>query len=216
MAELEFSRNYSDLSVSSGVNAGFQFEFSCEGCGDTWRSAFVPYRSGQASGWIGKAAGLFGGVLGGVGSAVEGMADSGFGEARDEAFRKAIAQAKGHFHRCAKCSAYVCAKCWNKAKGLCRGCAPDVAAEIEAARAQGEVYGAAEEAVNEGLRRGKKADVKRERQLVCPECGAATHGAKFCPECGHKLAVADSCSQCHAKIPPGAKFCPECGHKTGS
>lgn len=214
MSEIKFSKNYSDHSVSQGVDAGFQFEFYCERCSDTWRSAFEPYRSGQASGWIGKAAGYFGGVLGGVGSAVEGLAQQGFGEARDQAFAQAIEQAKQHFHRCAKCQGYVCDGCWNADKGLCFNCAPSAEVEIEAARAQGELYGAGEKAVNEGIQRGKQMDVTRERQLVCPQCNAQTHGARFCPECGFRLVSSESCPECSTKIPAGAKFCPECGHKT--
>lgn len=76
--------------------------------------------------WIGKAAGFFGGVLGGAGSAVEGLAQAGWGEARDTAFKDAVEQAKRHFHRCAKCSGYFCDRCWNAGKGLCLNCAPDV------------------------------------------------------------------------------------------
>lgn len=213
MAELKFSDNYSDLSQQSGVNAGFQFEFYCERCNDTWRTDFVPYRSGQASGWLSKAAGMFGGVLGGVGDAVEGVAQSGWGTARDEAFKEAVEQAKRHFHRCAKCFQYVCDTCWNTDKGLCMNCAPDAEVEIEAARAQGEVYAAGEKAALEGIQRGKKMDVKRSRQLVCPKCKTETKGAKFCPNCGFELASKLKCPGCSAEVSPGAKFCPECGQK---
>ena len=215
MGELKFSDNYNDLSDQSGVNAGFQFEFFCERCSDTWRSEFVPYRSGQASGWVGKAAGLFGDVLGGAGQALEGLAESGWGKARDGAFKVAIEQAKSHFHRCARCYQYVCDTCWNDDKGLCLNCAPDAEVEIEAARASGEVYAAGEKAALEGIQRGKQMDVKGERQLVCPACGAETHGAKFCPNCGGKLAGKTKCPACSAEISPGVKFCPECGKKIG-
>jgi hypothetical protein len=214
MAEIEFSNNYSDLSVSRGVNAGFQFEFACQRCSDAWRSEFVPYRSGQASGWVGKAAGMFGGVLGSVGSAVDSVAQAGYGSAHDEEFAKAIERAKHHFHRCAKCHNHVCDRCWNTAKGLCLNCAPDVDTEIEAARSQGEIQAAAEVAALEGQARGKQREVTRDRQLVCPKCNAETHGAKFCPECGQKLASADTCAACNAQLPPDSKFCPECGKKT--
>lgn len=213
MAEMKFSDNYNDLCRESGVNAGFQFEFYCERCNETWRTDFVPYTSGRASGWLGKAAGMFGGILGNVGDAVEGLAESGFGKARDKAFREAVEQAKHHFHRCAKCFQYVCDVCWNAEKGLCYNCAPDAEIEIEAARAQGEVYAAGEKAALEGIRAGKKMDVKRKRQLVCPDCGAETHGAKFCPECGKQLSAKGQCPKCSAELSPGAKFCPECGEK---
>ena len=213
MGEIQFSDNYSDKCISHGVNAGFQFEFHCERCNETWRTEFVPYRGGQASGWLSKAAGMFGGVLGNVGDAVDGLAQSGWGTAKDEAFRQAIEQAKTHFHRCAKCHQYVCGVCWNKDKGLCLNCAPDAQVEIEAAIAQGEVYAAGEKAALEGIQRGKKMDVKRDRQLVCPDCNTETHGAKFCPNCGKQLAVTDKCPSCATSVSPGTKFCPECGSK---
>jgi hypothetical protein len=213
MAELKFSDNYSDLSRQHGVNAGFQFEFHCERCGDAWRTDFVPYRSGQASGWLHKVGGLIGGMLGGVGEAVEGLAESGFYTSRDAEFRKAVEQAKVHFHRCAKCYQYVCDQCFNKSNGLCLNCAPSAEVEIEAARAQGEVYAAGEKAALEGIQRGKQLDVKRDRQLVCPGCGAETRGAKFCPECGFELAKKGTCPACSVAVSPGTKFCPECGEK---
>lgn len=213
MGELKFSDNYSDLCREHGVDSGFQFEFFCERCGDTWRTDFVPYRSGQASGWLSKAAGLLGGVLGDVGNAVDGLATSGWSKARDEEFRKSVEQAKAHFHRCAKCFQYVCDACFNRDAGLCLNCAPSAQVEIEAARAQGEVYAAGEKAALEGIQRGKQMDVKRDRQLVCPACGKETHGAKFCPDCGFKLGEKGLCPSCSAKVSPGVKFCPECGQK---
>jgi hypothetical protein len=213
MSEIKFSKNFNDLSVHSGANAGFQFEFYCERCNDAWRGDFVPYRSGQATSWLGKAAGIFGGVLGSVESAADGLAQAGYGKAHDAAFTTAIEQAKAHFHRCARCMNFVCDTCWSKTKGLCLQCAPDAGVEIDAARAEGEVQAAREAAMAEGQTRGKKMDVKRDRQLVCPKCNAETHGARFCPECGEKLAVKSQCPKCSAEVAPGTKFCPECGAK---
>lgn len=211
MGELKFADNYGDISVQSGVNSGFQFEFYCERCGDTWRTDFVPYRSGQASGWLSKAAGLLGGVLGGAGETVEGLAEAGWRKAHDQAFKEAVEQAKRHFHRCARCFQYVCEVCFNRESGLCLNCAPDAEVEIEAARAQGDVYAAGKKAALEGIRRGKQRDVKRTRQLICPECGTETHGAKFCPECGFQLGGKTHCPSCSTEVSPTSNFCPECG-----
>ncbi len=213
MDELKFADNYNDLSRESGVDSGFQFEFYCERCNDTWRTDFVPYRSGQASGWLGKISDVFGGVLGEVGNTVEGLAQAGWRKSRDSAFKEALASAKKHFNRCARCYQYVCDKCWNTDTGLCMNCAPDVQAEIESARVQGEIYGAGEKAALDGIRRGKKRDVTEQKQLVCPQCGEANKGAKFCPSCGHKLAMESHCIACGSSLQPGAKFCPECGQK---
>ncbi len=211
MSEIRFSDNYNDKSKESGVDAGFQFEFFCEHCNDTWRSPFVQYKRGQISGWLGKIGGLLGASAGTIGDTVGGLAESGYGQAHDEAFHKAIEQVKQHFHRCAKCSNYVCGRCWNSSKGLCRGCAPSAEVEIEAAKAMGEVQAASEAALQEGVKRGAKMDVTRDRQLSCPECGAETKGAKFCPSCGTKLAKKKFCPECGAQSNPDTKFCPECG-----
>lgn len=211
MSEIKFSRNYSDHSIQNGANAGFQFEFQCERCSDAWRSEFSPYRGAQASDWLGRAAGLFGGLLRDATVAADGLAHAGYGKAHDTAFEVAIAQATSHFHRCAKCMSYVCDQCWNVSKGLCRTCAPDAAVEVNAARATGEVETAKERAVAAGREVGQTLDVTTDTQLVCPKCKAETHGAKFCPECGEKLAVISTCSKCQKPIPAGSKFCPECG-----
>jgi hypothetical protein len=217
MSEIHFSKNFSDHSVQSGANAGFQFEFYCERCNDAWRGEFVPFRGGQAASWLGRAAGIFGGSLVNEASNVaQGLTQAGYGRAHDEAFAAAIEQAKNHFHRCGRCMGYACDRCWNGDKGLCRNCAPDAQVEIDASRAQGEVKMVRERADLEGQKRGEQVDVKDDHQLVCPKCGAETHGSKFCPECGEKLSAMSKCSKCSADISPGTKFCPECGNKVGS
>ena len=82
----------------------------------------------------------FSGAIGGASEALEGLAQSDWGKAHDEAFKQAVEQAKRHFHRCARCFQYVCDTCLNKDKGLCLSCAPSAEVEIEAARAQGECF----------------------------------------------------------------------------
>lgn len=213
MGETNFANNYHDQCVEHGANAGFQFEFFCQCCSATWRSDFVPFRQGQASSWLNRASSFFGGVMGNVTRIVDGMAESGFGPGRDKAFKEAIVVAETHFHRCAKCHQHVCHKCWNQGKGLCVNCAPNVQVEIEAARSQGEVQGAVDKATESGVKRGEAHEVERDRQLVCPGCGAQTGGAKFCPECGEKMAVKKGCPECQAQFDGSPKFCPECGHK---
>lgn len=213
MSETWFSDNFQDLSHMHGVNAGFQFEFYCERCHNAYRTPFQPYRAGQAAGWLGRASGLLGGVLGQADNAVGGLAEQGWAKARDEQFREAVVEAKQHFNRCSRCFQYVCDTCFNKAKGLCYNCAPDVQVEIEAARNAGEIQSATESAIAEGMQRGAQRDVARDQQLVCPACNAETHGAKFCPECGTKLAVNVTCGGCGTESPAGTKFCPECGNK---
>jgi hypothetical protein len=144
---------------------------------------------------------------------MDGLAQAGWRKARDEACQAAIEQAKDHFHRCARCHQYVCDLCWKVSSGLCMNCSPSVEAEIEAARTQGQISAAAEKAMTEGMDRGKRMDMKTNRQLVCPQCGQPTSGGKFCGACGFKLAVVAKCPECDADVPPNAKFCAECGQK---
>jgi hypothetical protein len=218
MSETRFADNYRDMSEEQGARAGFQFEFYCERCNMTWQSDFVPFKSGQAAAWMDKASGFLGGVLGGVGTAigsagdaVAGVGEATYGTERDKAFKAALDEAMANFHRCPKCVQYVCDQCWNTEAGLCRQCAPSAEVEAEAAFAAGKAQAAGEKGALEGIHEGKHMDVKTRRQLVCPDCGAETQGAKFCPECGKKLASSAFCTECGAGVPAEAKFCPECG-----
>jgi hypothetical protein len=217
--EVRFANNYHDLCQRDGTGAGFQFEFYCEVCQDTWRSPFEPYRAARASGWLRQAGSLAGGLLGGAGGsvddAVEGVANAGYGVARDKAFGRAIEQAEQHFHRCARCHNYVCAQCWGAEQGLCVQCAPDVAVEVQTERHRGTLDAARQSAYLVGEGRAGQVDVATDHQLVCPACSAEAHGAKFCPQCGHRLASPDTCRSCSTDLPVGSRFCPECGTPAG-
>lgn len=213
--ETKFANNVQDLSDRSGIDAGFQFEFYCQRCSDRWRTAFKPYRSAQAGGWLQKGASMFGSLLGDAGSVLNSVAEAGWHSARDAAFKDAVEQGKAHFNRCGNCHEYVCAQCFDGANGLCFDCAPDVKVAITRARAQGEVAGASQIANDEGQRRGAGHDVRQAMQLVCPQCRTETHGAKFCPECGFKMAQQVQCSACPTMLEPGTRFCTECGARQG-
>lgn len=218
--DLHFSSNYRDLCQQNGTGAGFQFEFYCQGCSDTWRSPFAPYRSGQASGWMRElgsfASNLLGGIGGSLDEAVDGLAKAGWGTSRDAAFKDAITAAQAHFHRCARCHQYVCDRCWSTDSGLCQGCAPDIATQVQAARHQGKLEAATDNARETGKSQAGQVDVATVKQLVCPQCGCEARGGKFCPDCGHKLGAPSQCGGCQAELPAGSRFCPECGTPTGS
>lgn len=215
--EIYFAGNYRDLCQQHGTAAGFQFEFYCSRCHDTWRSPFEPYRGGRLAGWLGKgigaASGLLGKVVSEVSTAADGLAGSAWGSARDAAFQRAIGAAEGHFNRCARCASYVCGRCWNSGQGLCLHCAPDTAGEMMAARQQGLNDQVARRAYDEGQRRGEEQDALTPRQLVCPRCRAETHGGRFCPGCGHQLAQQAVCAGCRAPLLDGAAFCSGCGQR---
>jgi rRNA maturation endonuclease Nob1 len=213
--QIWFSNNSRDLSNSRGEDAGFEFEFYCQRCGDTWRSGFENYTLGRASGWLHRASNMASSVTSNIGwdvaNTVDGLATTGWHKARDNAFQRAIGRADEHFHRCARCTEHVCDNCWNADRGLCRICAPDLQSEVEQARAQGEVAAARQAASEVGAQLGQQFEVQTQHQLVCSQCKSETHGAKFCPECGHRQGGPASCASCSTEIPAGAKFCPECG-----
>ena len=214
-SEIYFSSNYRDLCQEHGTGAGFQFEFSCNRCQDTWRSPFEAYTSARVAGWVGKGVSAAWGALGrtgsGAASAADGLAGAGYGGARDTAFQRAISNAQGHFNRCPRCTNYVCNRCWNAGQGICLTCAPDTAAEALAAQQRGLNEAVAERAYAVGQNAGQGFDVSAPRQLVCPECRTETHGTAFCPGCGHRMAQSDTCGSCSATVPEGAAFCPGCG-----
>jgi rubrerythrin len=215
MSEIAFSSNHRDLSRRSGTDSGFQFEFRCNRCSDGWRSRFEPYTSGQAAGWLQRGAGMAGQLMGRNGYAVrraaDGLADAGWGKARDQAFTRAVESARQHFHRCPKCTGQNCAKCWNVELGLCLRCAPDTATEVAAARVSGLNREASKLSREAGEAAAANYDIDTPRQLVCPSCSAETRGGRFCMACGHQLADPGACGSCQATVPAGAAFCPGCG-----
>jgi hypothetical protein len=214
-AEIYFSNNYRDLCEEHGTGAGFQFEFSCARCYDTWRSPFEAYASGRVASWVGKGVNAAWGLLGrtgsGMSSAADGLAGAGYGSSRDAAFKRAIDNAQGHFNRCPRCTNYVCHRCWNAGQGLCLTCSPDTAAEAVAAQQRGLNDMVSQRAYEVGQQAGGQFDVNAPRQLVCPQCRTETHGTPFCPGCGTRVAQQQHCGSCGAEVPVGSAFCPGCG-----
>ena len=60
MANIEFTKNYSDLSTDKG----FQFEFNCDRCGTGYRTRFQASTLGMVSSALDTASGLLGGIFG--------------------------------------------------------------------------------------------------------------------------------------------------------
>jgi membrane protease subunit (stomatin/prohibitin family) len=213
MAEvIQFVSNYNDHSTDTG----FQFEFVCDRCGTGYRTKFQPWATGTVSNLLDGASSLLGGVFGQAADISNRVRSAGWQQARDNAFNNAINEVKPHFVQCPRCQSWVCRdRCWNKKRGLCKNCAPDLAVEVSAAQSSAAVQEiwAAPEMSNED-KEFVKSDLSETVRASCPECGAplATN-AKFCPECGAKLKTTSFCPECGAKLQPGAKFCGECGHK---
>lgn len=216
MGSIAFTRNYSDHSNDTG----YQFEFHCDKCGNGYRSSFRASKLGVGS-KIAKGLGsLFGGnALWAAGQAGEYMKDGLRGQAWDSAFKDAIEEIKPKFHQCTRCGSWVCPEvCWNEARQLCEGCAPDLAEEAAAQQAQ-----IAAQQVAEKLRAVDQVagfDAKAEMVSSCPGCHARiAPGAKFCASCGKPVGTATAakvfCTGCGQQLPAGARFCASCGQPAG-
>lgn len=209
MGELiEFVRNYDDESTETG----FQFEFFCDRCGSGYRTSFDASATGIANEALDVASGLLGGVFGKAARVSDRVHSAAWERAHDKAFAKAVEEVKPHFRQCPRCNKWVCAKrCWNETRGLCKDCAPDLAAEMSAAQSEAAVQEAREKAHAAESEQVTEQEFDEVIKAVCPQCGASVSEGKFCAQCGASLEAEKVCTECGNKIPTEAKFCPECG-----
>ncbi|MBW3624783.1 MAG: zinc ribbon domain-containing protein, partial [Armatimonadetes bacterium] len=135
MSEISFGDNYSDISE----NTGFQFEFYCEHCRDAWRTPYKKYLAGSASNFLGTASSMLGGIFGSASNVADQLRDAGYKAAHDKAFQEAVQEAKDHFHRCRRCSNYLCGQCYNPNLNLCTACAPSIEEEANVAAREAEI-----------------------------------------------------------------------------
>ena len=204
MDEIRMSDNYRDLSTSGG----FQFEFYCERCRESWRSPFERYVPGTLGGLLDAADGLLGGMFGGARNALNARATAGYSTAKDGGLERAVVAARGHFHRCPRCSNNFCADCWNADEGTCIGCVPRLEAAVAAINRDAKI----EKARAVAFARATVSDADLQTRVVsCPACHAPVGQGKFCPECGATVSLTRACGACAAQVPRAAKFCPECG-----
>lgn len=211
MGNTAFTRNFTDRSNDTG----YQFEFHCDKCGNGFRSSFQTSALGVGSKIAKGLGGLFrGSPLWAAGNAAAHMKDGLRGPAWDSAFEKAIAEIKPKFHQCTRCGNWVCPEvCWNDARQLCEGCAPDLSEEAAHHQAQIASQQIAEKMRNVDLVAG--IDPKAEMLSQCPSCKARlAPGAKFCGGCGNAVGAAAKksfCTGCGAQLAIGARFCAGCG-----
>ena len=220
MAMQGFVDNCSDESSE----AGFQFTFYCEICGEGYKTPF------EESGTY-KKAGLFD-MFGQVANAVSDMAGSSIGNTlqqgtdmigqnfqgqspewhkeHEAAFARAQNEAQQHFHRCPKCTKWVCDNDWNEQEGLCTAEAPRVNVEVAAARGAKMVEDIQTAAAATQVFHG---DIES-KQTMCPACGKPAGEGKFCNNCGSPLSMVE-CAKCGTKSPIGTTFCGECGNRLG-
>lgn len=219
MALQPFTRNFADNSTE----AGFQFTFFCDICNDGYKTKFVEsktYKKGGLLRGLGSAVSLGSSLVGlhGVERAVERGADilterfegmsPQWHKEHEEAFGRAQNEAMGHFHRCPKCTRWVCENDWNEQEGLCIEDAPRVSVEVAAAKAEATKEQIWEKAAATQLFTGEIES----KQTICPQCGKPAGEGKFCTNCGAPLAFI-KCPKCGAQNPAGTNFCGECGTK---
>ncbi len=207
MALIQFTRNYRDLST----DAGFQFEFYCDRCGNGYQTEFQASALGTVTNALDAASNLFGGVLGKAANVARGVRSAGWEKSHDKAFAEAVDEAKPHFHKCKRCGKWVDGDCWNTQRNFCKECAPDLQEEMSSIQVQAAVTDAREKAQSVDYVSADK--FKQDIIATCPHCGRKAGGGKFCQECGKPLVVEKFCTNCGAKMEPGAKFCAECGTK---
>lgn len=212
-----FTDNFEDNSTE----AGFQFTFFCDLCREGYKTRFMQsktHKKGRFLRGIGGLVGVASRMTGdyGIGSGIEqgtrvigerfqGMTPEWHKE-HEKAFELAQNEAQGHFHRCPKCTRWVCENDWNEQTNLCVECAPREAVEVAAARAEKMVTDIKEKAAKTQVFTGKI----EAKQTLCPQCGKPAGEGKFCSNCGAPLGLI-KCPKCGAESPPGTRFCGECG-----
>lgn len=202
-----FTDNVRDLSN----NAGYQFEFFCERCGNGYRSPFQRDKVATGRGALRVLGSLSRSNLGyrldSASYALDRMTGS---PAKDKALGAAVETVRPHFSQCRGCGNWVCIDvCWNQEIGQCLNCSPSVAEELSRAQAAAQVEQIKEKAREQDWT--QDLDVTTRARVRCPSCEASIEGGKFCPECGASLQASSECATCGAELTAGARFCSECG-----
>jgi hypothetical protein len=200
-----FTSNYQDLST----NQGYQFEFRCDVCGSGYRSEYQKNLLGTGASILGGASNIIGGLWGArnVAESAQNITDR---DARDKALQKASNEIMPLFHRCVRCNNWVDETCFNKQRGLCVNCAPNLATEMEAERSSVEISQMRDAIRAKTVFSGDTS----ERATECPSCGKPVGSEKFCGNCGTALGT-PKCPKCGAEVAAGTRFCGNCGGQIG-
>ena len=214
-----FTRNYNDLSTE----AGFQFEFTCDCCGNGFKSSFIQsttYNKRKKADGFGRMASSLGSLIGGAGHNIGWAINRGsdalsnnlderspeWRREQEEAFNAAQKEVIPHFTKCPSCNKWVCHDCWNEEEGLCVSCAPREASYVAKARSRAMQRNIDEAAETATVWQGNIET----RTTLCPNCGKPAGNGKFCNNCGSPLGT-NRCPNCGANVALGLKFCGECG-----
>ena len=204
-----YTDNYQDHSTE----AGYQFEFFCERCGNGYKSGFKPSALGIGTKLSRGIGGMLSGGLANLGYAGSELKDLTESQAKDKALRAAVEECSPLFNQCHRCGQWVCKTiCWNEEFALCVGCAPKLEQEMAGAQSDARLNQMREKV--QGVDWTTDINVERKQVALCPHCGAeAPQSGKFCADCGQPLSMPVNCLKCGAESPRGTKFCPECGER---
>ncbi|MBI4926563.1 MAG: zinc ribbon domain-containing protein, partial [Anaerolineae bacterium] len=110
MEDINFTRNYSDLSTQQG----FQFEFFCDHCGNGKRTSFKGFALNNVTGVLDTASSLFGGLFSSAANVSNRVSSAAQERAHDQAFKEAVTEMLPNFVQCPRCNRWVCReRCWN-------------------------------------------------------------------------------------------------------
>ncbi len=199
-----FTSNYTDLSNAQG----YQFEFRCDVCGSGYRSQFIRSKLGTGATLLEGASGLLGGLFNRASYAADRAQEITDRGARDSALQQACNEIMPLFHRCVRCNNWVDETCFNRERGLCVNCAPNLATEMEAERSSVELQQMRQSMQSKTIFSGDTS----ERQTECPSCGKPVGSEKFCSNCGTALGT-PKCPKCGEELAAGARFCGNCGNR---
>ena len=187
--------NYRDVGSYGSNSPGFQFEFHCSNCANVWKTAFKPYRKGQAAGFFSSLLMYVHGMRN-LSAATRLASDAGLQGAKKAALDEAMARADTLYSVCSKCRKAVCESCFSARDGLCQHC---VIQSGGPSRAGGQ---------------GRSEDSPQQAAAMsCPNCRGAHGGGRFCAECGFDMASTHkSCPDCGVMALRQARFCNDCGH----
>ena len=212
-----FSDNFADNSTDSG----FQFTFFCDLCKEGYKTSFITSKSARKKGIMRMFTGLVSAATFMTGKYRAGYSVRRGGDAitgthhgkspkwhkeHESAFELAQNEAKKHFHRCPKCTKWMCENDWNEQEGLCISCAPRVNIEVAAAKSK--------KAIDDVYAKASKTQVFdgeiESKQTLCPACNKPAGEGKFCNNCGASLDLL-KCPKCGAENAVGTRFCGGCG-----
>ncbi len=165
MPKVRFTDNYTDHSTE----AGYQFEFFCERCGNGYKSGFQASAIGMGS----KVARGIGGLLGGGGISNLGWAgqeakDLTESQAKDKALAKAVQEMEPYFKQCHRCGQWVCNEiCWNEEYGLCVSDAPKLEQEIAGMQSDAQLQQVRDKVQQVDF--AKDVNVERRQVALCPQ-----------------------------------------------